>query len=85
LRTPGPIWLILFLNVCNSPNQVFIKKKIGKVDRKIGKFGKSLVLFSMRTAGTIWLFFFNIRNNSNEKNWESCPENWKIREKLQKL
>jgi hypothetical protein len=24
------------------------------------------VLFCMRTAGTIWLIFFNVRNNPNE-------------------
>jgi hypothetical protein len=56
-----------------------MEKKIGKVARKIGKFGKKLnVLFSMGTAGPIWLIlFFNVRNSPNEifmkKKMEKLP------------
>jgi hypothetical protein len=40
------------------------KKKIGKVARKIKKIREKLkVLFSVGTAGTIWLIFFDVRNN----------------------
>jgi hypothetical protein len=38
--TAGPIWHF-FLNVCNSPNAVFMERKIVKVARKIGKFVKN--------------------------------------------
>jgi hypothetical protein len=45
LRTAGPIWQKIFFNVRNSPNKVSRESKIGKVARKIAKFGKNLKCF----------------------------------------
>jgi hypothetical protein len=39
--TTGTIWPIFFFIVRNNPYEVFMQRKIGKVSRKIGKFGKN--------------------------------------------
>jgi hypothetical protein len=53
----------------------FLRKKNWKSCPENWKIREKLkVLFSMGTAGTMWLFFLNVRNNPNEVFIQAVPK-----------
>jgi hypothetical protein len=64
LRTDGPIWIILFSYVCDSPNQILWKKKNWKIFPE--NSGKTESAFFYGNGWNDLAFFFNVRNNPYE-------------------
>jgi hypothetical protein len=77
MGTAGPIWLILFFNVRNSPNEIFMKKKMEKLPGKLensretdGAFFYGIFVMDMRNFCFV-LFVMVLEKFSGKKNLDN--------------